>query len=98
MPDLTDIFIRTENVVAREIVDELLLVPISGDLADLERVFVLDSVGGLIWSQFDGSQSLNAILLKIISQYEVDKQTAENDILELVQDLMDVELVKKNDE
>ena len=93
MASLTDVYIRSENIVAREIVGEMLLVPISGELADLERVFALDPVGAFVWNKLDGCRNLDALVVEVLAHYDTDRQTAEDDIIELVNDLNNAKLV-----
>ena len=43
--ELDAIFARNEEVVSRTIVDELILVPIRKDVADMETLYTLNEVG-----------------------------------------------------
>ena len=97
MIELKDIYIRNENTVTREIAGETLIVPISGKLADLERVFTLNSVGALIWQLIDGKVNLESVLVKVVEEFDVNRTAAELDLLELVGNLIDAGLVSKTD-
>jgi hypothetical protein len=78
------IYQREENIVSREIAGETILVPIRGKLADMQNIFTLNTVGAYIWDQLDGINSLAQILDSLLDQFEVDRQEAEEDILEFI--------------
>jgi hypothetical protein len=85
---------RNPDVVTREIAGETMLVPITGKLAHLQQVFVLEGVGAHIWSQLTGDRSLQEVLDSVLDEYEVSLEVARDDLLELVDELLEAELVE----
>ncbi len=90
---MTATFRRRDDIVARQIAGETILVPIRGELAQLHRVFVLDNVSEHIWSFLDGQHELSAIADSIVRQFEVDLPTAEADLNEFLGQLRAADLV-----
>jgi hypothetical protein len=78
---------RSEQVVVRNIGDETILVPISGSLADLEQVFVLNALGLFVWERLDGSRSVAAIVDEVLEEFDASRETAEQDVAEFVENL-----------
>lgn len=76
------------GVVSRKIAGEMLLVPISGSLADLRLVFALNPLAEHIWEQLDGERMLGDIRDGIVACFEVEAPQAERDLLELVDELL----------
>ncbi len=72
-----------------------MLVPISGQLADLERIFTLNDVGKFIWTQLDGNTNIETVLSRITEEFAVDRETAQTDLYELISDFMSAGLVKQ---
>ena len=93
VPD--DIYRCRENLVTREIVGETIIVPISGQLADLQQVYSLNATGGFVWSHLDGSTSLEIIHKAVIASFKVRKNDAWTDLAELVSDLDEAGLIEK---
>ena len=56
--ELDAIFARNEEVVSRTIVDELILVPIRKDVADMETLYTLNEVGARVFELIDGKRAL----------------------------------------
>lgn len=90
-----DVYRCRENLVTREIIGETIIVPISGQLADLQRVYSLNTTGGFVWSRLDGSTSLDIIHKAVIASFKVGKKDAWADLTELVSDLTEASLIEK---
>jgi len=52
------------------------------------KVNVLNSVGTFIWGQIDGQQTVNEIVNQVCAEFETERDTAESDTLEFIQDLI----------
>jgi len=90
-----DVYRCCENLVTREIVGETIIVPISGQLADLQQVYSLNTTGGFVWDHLDGSTSLELIHEAVIANFKIGKQEAWTDLAELVADLAEASLIEK---
>jgi hypothetical protein len=90
-----DVYRCCENLVTREIVGETIIVPISGQLADLQQVYSLNTTGGFVWGHLDGSTSLEFIHDAVIANFKIGKQEAWTDLAELVADLAEAGLIEK---
>jgi Coenzyme PQQ synthesis protein D (PqqD) len=82
------VFEKTDNIVSRRIAGELFLVPISGDLANMQRIFTLTAVAEFIWEKLDGRMNLNEIRRDVLNRFEVTAEQAEDDIKEFVTELL----------
>lgn len=84
---------RNEHIVSRAIVGETLLVPIQGHLADMQRIFALNRVADYVWKKLDGDTEINQIAAAILKDFEVSKNEADNDLVELLENMIAAELV-----
>lgn len=84
-----------DNLVTREIVGETIIVPITGELADLQRVYSLNATGAFVWQRLDGSASLEIIHQALITHFKVRKKDAWEDLVELIADLSRASLIEK---
>jgi hypothetical protein len=82
------VFEKTENIVSRRIAGELFLVPISGDIANMQRIFTLTAVAEFIWQKLDGRMNLNEIRRQVLDRFDVPEKQAEVDINEFVTELL----------
>ncbi len=81
---LDTIYQHSPDVVARQILGETLLVPIRGELADLQRIFALNPVAQHIWGVLDGVRNLAAVSESVVARFEVEPEQAAADVLEFV--------------
>ena len=73
-------YVKDPSVVYREIAGEAILVPIQRNVADMESVYTLDSVGADIWELIDGNRSLSDILDLLLGEYDVDAAVLSKDL------------------
>ena len=95
MIDMTGIFRKKPDIVTRAVVDECLLIPIKGKLADMRKIFALTPVSEFIWEELDGETPLDMILDRIVSDLDVEEDQARGDLVEFVGALIDAELVEQ---
>ena len=91
---LKGVFRIREGIVSRKIAGETILVPVMGKLADMQRIFTLNSVGEFIWSKLDGKRGLREISREIVSSFEVEQQQADAEMEEFIAELLKEDLIE----
>lgn len=87
---------RRGEVVERQIAGECILVPVRGDLANLQRVYGLSTVAELVWQTLgEGDRSFDALLAAVEGDFAVDRETASHDLAELLAHLEREGLVER---
>ena len=87
------IFKKKKEIVSREIAGETILVPISGKLADMQRIFSMNPVAEYIWSQLNGKRNLQEISDCIPSVFDVNKEQVYADVQEFIAELLKEDLI-----
>lgn len=59
--------------------------------------YTLNEVGRFLWETLDGKKPLSDILTDIIGCYDVDTETAKNDMITLIEDLLQEGLIVADD-
>ena len=80
-------FARTGEFVTREIAGESIVVPVRGQVGDLDAIYNFNEVGAFIWNLFDGQVSVSDIAQKVWEKFEVAMERSELDTLEFVSKL-----------
>jgi hypothetical protein len=79
----------SEDVVAREIEGELVIVPLTSGIGDMEdELYTLNDSGKAIWNQLDGKKSLGTIVDEFVTEYDADRNEIEQDVIGLVTELV----------
>jgi methyltransferase-like protein len=81
MTDLKSVPSRSLSVVTRKTGQEYVLVPVSNNIADMNSVYTLNETGAFIWDQIDGRKNIEEIISALISEYDIDNETATNDVI-----------------
>lgn len=90
---LNTVFSRQPDIVPRDIAGETILVPVRGELAQLQQIFVVNPVGEHIWHQLDGSRGFDSILRSLVEAFEIEDNEARTDLLDFLADLEDAGLI-----
>jgi len=79
----------SEDVVARQVQGEFIIIPITSGIGDLEdEIFTLNETGRAIWDSMDGEKTLKVIAKDLSSDFESEASDIEKDILGFTQELM----------
>ncbi len=71
---------RRQEIVARKICDETILVPSSGSAAELLRLFVLNPVAEYLWEKLREPRTLEELVHDLLENFDVDPVTARGDV------------------
>ncbi|MDW7759909.1 MAG: PqqD family protein [Acidobacteriota bacterium] len=86
---LDAVYIPSEDVVAREIEGELIIIPLAAGIGDMEdELFTLNETGKAIWRRLDGKQDLSGVVAALTQDYESLSSEIERDVLGLVEELV----------
>ncbi len=92
--DPDQIYITSEDVVARQIEDEFLLVPIASGIGDMEdALYTLNETGRLIWQKLDGRKTVNTIIDELIEEFDAPRQTISTDVCGILAELVNLKMV-----
>ena len=94
---LKGVYKRRKEIVSRRIAGETILVPITGNLADMQKIFSLNPVGEFIWEHLDGQRDLRGISGDIRASFDVRQEEADSDIQEFVSELLRENLITPAD-
>jgi hypothetical protein len=82
-------YIPSEDIVAREIEGELIIVPLVSGIGDLDdELFTLNETGKAIWDKLDGTNSLAQIIISLRETYNAQADAIEQDVVGLVEELV----------
>jgi len=86
---LDQVYRPSEDIVVREIEGELIIVPLTDNIGDLEEdLYTFNATGRAIWDRLDGAQSLRAVASDLADDYEAPVGDIERDALGLLSELL----------
>jgi hypothetical protein len=86
---LDAIYRPSEDVVARDIQGEFILIPVTNGIGDLEdEIFTLNKTGRAIWNKLDGKKSLLETAGCLALEFEDASSEIKEDVLGLAGELL----------
>jgi hypothetical protein len=77
------------DVVARQIEDEMVIVPLSSGIGDMENgLFTLNPTGQAIWQKLDGMLALKGVVDLLVSEFDAPPAEIESDVLDFTRELV----------
>lgn len=86
--------IRSDEVVARVIAGETLIIPVRSNVADLGSIYSFNETGTLLWSLLESPRTVAELSLAVAQKYEVEAAIAEQDVTSFVAELKSIGLVE----
>lgn len=66
--------------VVREVGDELILVPLTSNIARMNEMFVINEVGKLIWESLSDNSDIESLTAIVLDHFEVAEDVARKDV------------------
>ena len=87
--NLEGIYVPSEDVVARDVQGEFIIIPITSGIGDLEdEIFALNESGRAIWDKLNGKRSLKDVARDLSFKFEGSPKEIEKDVIGLTEELL----------
>ncbi len=87
--EMTKVYAPSDDIVAREIEGELIIIPLVAGIGDLEdELFTLNETGKAIWDLLDGKKSLEEVTVTLAGTYDSPEGDLKEDVCGLVEELV----------
>lgn len=91
---LDRVYAPSEDVVAREVSGEFVIVPITSGVSDMEEeIFSLNETGKSIWDKLGPAKKLREVALELSAEFEGQIEKIEEDCMGLVGELLKRKIV-----
>jgi hypothetical protein len=96
--DINAIYAVSEDVVAREIEGEIIIVPLVAGIGDMEdELYTLNETGQAIWKKLNGKKPLRDIIEELAAEYEAAEDVIQGDVTGLLDELLRRKMIAKVD-
>ncbi len=84
---LTSVCAPSDDVVAREIEGELIIVPLVAGIGNAEELYTLNPTAQAIWQKLDGQRTLKEVAAALVDEFNGPLAELEADVLGLAAEL-----------
>lgn len=86
---LRTILAPSQDIVAREIEGEIIIVPLASGIGDLEdELYTLNETGRAIWNLLDGKRTLREASAVLSARFDAPAEEIERDLIGLAAELL----------
>ena len=86
---LDAVYAPSEDIVARSIEGELIIVPLVAGIGDLEdELYTLNETGKAVWDRLDGKKKLKEVLAELSAEFDAPAGEIEKDLMGLMEELV----------
>lgn len=78
---------RSDNFIFRKVVNEMILVPVKQNVADMEHIFTLNEVGAFVWDKLSESSTIDELHEAVLEEFDVEPAIAQQDLKLFLEDL-----------
>lgn len=97
--NLNAVCVPSEDVVAREIEGEIVIVPLVAGIGDAEdELYTLNETGHAIWRKLDGARTLGAVVDALAQEFATPRADIESDVLGFASELTRRRILTVKDE
>lgn len=92
---LNAIYAPSEDVVAREVQGEFIIIPITSGIGGEDEIFTLNGTGRSIWNELDSKKSLKEVVNCLSLKFDASRAEIEKDVLGLTKELLKKKILVK---
>jgi hypothetical protein len=92
---LNAIYAPSEDVVAREVQGEFIIIPITSGIGSEDEIFTLNEFGRAVWDKLDSKKSLKEVVNSLSLKFDAPIAKIENDVLGFAKELLKKKILVK---
>jgi hypothetical protein len=86
---------RNPDYIFRKIVDELILVPIHQDVADMDCIYTLNPVAAFVWQQLSKPATPSELQAAVLTEYAAEPEDVAADLDEFLREMTEIGALRK---
>ena len=83
-----------KDFILRDIAGECVLVPTGATTQEFNGLITMTDTARFIWENLEKVDSLEELVQKLLEEYEIDEETAKNDAVAFISELLKVSFIE----
>lgn len=88
------VYTRNPDFIFRKIVEDLILVPVYQDVAEMDAIYTLNEVGAFIWDKLGDPVSQIQLEASILDEFDTEEETVRQDTARFLQEMISIGAVR----
>ena len=85
--DMENVYKLKSRFVTRRVGNEVVVVPLVNNVAQMERLFTFNETAGLLWENLSKDSTVESLKNLLLENFDVEDSVAERDVLNFLEDL-----------
>lgn len=81
---------RNPEYIFRKVIEEMILVPVRLNVADMDGFYTLDEVGAFIWEKLATPMTINELVDAVYAEFDAPADTIRNDLNEYLEEMLSI--------
>ena len=86
---------RNPDFIFRKIVEEMILVPIVQDVANMDCVYSLNELGAVVWQQLEQPRGQQELVHAILEEYDAEPEAVQNDLRKFLESMLEAGAIRE---
>ena len=88
-------YARNPDYIYRKIADEVVLVPIHQDVAEMDCIYTLNAVGAFVWERLEQPATQVELQALVVEEYAVEPEVAAADLASFLREMSGIGALRK---
>ena len=85
--NIENLFKLKSRFVARKVGNEVVVVPLVNNVAQMERLYTLNETAGFLWENLNETATVESLKTALLENFDVEDSVAEQDIQNFLENL-----------
>jgi hypothetical protein len=85
---------KKKNIISKKINNEYILVPLTGNVANMKSLYTLNETAAFLWEKIDGTKTINQLAEEIVLEFDVEIKEAIFDTNNFIYKLNELLIIK----
>lgn len=84
-----------EGYKLNKIIGEWVVMPIADKMLEVNGILTLSESGAFLWEKLKNGSEISELVLSLLTEYKIDRNTAETDVNQFIADLKRLRLLQE---
>ena len=85
--NIENLYKLKSRFVARKVGNEVVVVPLVNNVAQMERLYTLNETAGFLWENLDENATVESLKTALLENFEVEESVAGQDVKNFLENL-----------
>ncbi len=86
---------QNPNFIYRKVIDEAILIPVHQNVADMNCIYSLNTVGGAIWEKLSEPATKSEIQDQLLQEFEADPDVIAGDLEKFIREMIEIGAIRE---